>query len=65
MVAKSPEPISTISAVLTMRQIVWLTEEASRRGISRTSVIRDAVERGIAAIEAGEPKRETEQEQAA
>ncbi len=58
--ARMKEPTSTISAVLTIEQIRWLTEEADRRNISRASVIREAVERGIAeakrVIEAQEAK---------
>ena len=54
------EPTSTISAVLTLRQIVWLTEEADRRGISRTSVMREVLDRGIDATPKDDDAKEQE-----
>lgn len=54
---KLDEPISTISAVLTMRQIVWLNEKADERGVKRTHVLREVVEKGIEASEAEDAEK--------
>jgi len=58
MPPKLSEPIVTISAVLTLKQVMFLNDQAEKRGEKRTVVLREIVERGIKAEQAKAKKEQ-------